>query len=156
MRRDSSFVQIFIGALLYLSVSVTALAQITITSQQDFAFGRFVAGNGGTVSVSVTGARSSTGDVFLIPSSDGLAAQFLVTGDADATYTIQLPANGAVNLTGPGADMPLTDFISLPATIGQLSAAGSQTLAVGATLTVNSAQLPGDYSGVFSVIVEYE
>ncbi|WLD57528.1 DUF4402 domain-containing protein [Salinispirillum sp. LH 10-3-1] len=156
MRRNSSLVQVFSGALLWLSVAFTAQAQIAITNQQDLAFGRFVAGNGGTVTVGVAGARSSTGDVFLIPSSDGLAAQFLVTGDADATYTIQLPANGAVNLTGPGADMPLSDFVSSPANFGQLSAVGAQTLAVGATLTVNSGQLPGDYVGGFSVIVEYE
>src|SRR5690554_7376783 len=92
--------------------SAMLFAEITITTTQDLAFGQFVAGLGGTVAVSTTGAVTSTGDVFPIPSSSGLAAQFLIGGNVDATYSIQLPADGAVNLIGPGANMALTDFVS--------------------------------------------
>lgn len=142
---------------IFLCLSSFVAAELVITNTQDLSFGQFVAGNGGTVTVSASGVRSSSGDVFLIPSSEGLAAQFQVTGDPDLTYAIQLPANGAVNLTGPGADMALNDFVSLP-TVGdggQLSGTGQQTLSVGATLTVSSGQISGAYSGVISVTVNY-
>ena len=94
--------------------------------------------------------------MLLIPSSAGAAAQFTVSGDANATYTVQLPGNDFVKLTGPGGDMLINDFVSSPSGAGgQLSAGGSQTLLVGATLNVASGQVAGQYSGSFSVIVDY-
>lgn len=137
-------------------LSTATLAEITITNTQGLAFGDFVAGNGGSVSVSTGGARSASGGVFLIPSSEGLAASFTVNGSSLATYSIQLPANDTVFLTGPGADMAINDFVSNPSGAGgQLDVVGTQTLSVGATLTVGSGQVSGDYTGSFSVTVEY-
>jgi hypothetical protein len=48
----------------------------------------------------------------------------------------------------------LSNFSSSPS-VGQLSAGGTQTLAVGATLTVGSSQATGSYSGSFDVTVNY-
>lgn len=131
-------------------------AEIAIQNTQPLAFGSFVAGLGGTVAVDTNDMRSSSGDVMLIPSSSGQAAKFTVTGDPNATYTIELPANDFVKLTGPGADMLINDFTSTPSGAGgQLSAGGSQTLSVGAALQVGSGQTAGQYSGSFMVIVNY-
>lgn len=133
-----------------------ALLEIAIENTQALSFGSFVAGSGGSVAISTSGARSASGDVYLFPSSEGTAAQFTVSGDPNATYTIQLPGNDFVKLTGPGADMGINDFVSSPSgTGGQLSATGSQTLSVGGTLSVGSGQTPGDYSGSFTVTVNY-
>lgn len=133
-----------------------ALLNIAIENTQALSFGSFVAGNGGSVTVSTSGKRSAGGGVMLIPSSQGAAAQFTVSGDPNATYTIQLPGNDFVKLTGPGADMLINDFTSTPSGAGgQLGAGGSQTLSVGGTLSVGSDQVPGDYSGTFSVTVNY-
>nr|WP_276316642.1 DUF4402 domain-containing protein [Halomonas flagellata] len=129
---------------------------IEIQNTRGLSFGSFVAGSGGSVAVSPSGVRSAGGDVWLIPSSEGLAAEFTVSGDAEATYTIQLPGNDFVKLTGPGSDMVINDFTSAPSGAGgQLSAGGSQALTVGGTLNVGFAQAPGDYAGTFSVIVNY-
>lgn len=129
---------------------------IAIQNTQGLSFGSFVAGSGGSVTVSPSGVRSAIGAVLLIPSSDGLPAAFTVTGDASTAYTIQLPDNDFVNLTGPGGDMVINDFTSDPSGVnGQLSAGGSQTLSVGGTLNVGSGQVSGEYSGTFSVIVNY-
>lgn len=146
-------------AVLVLTTIVTPNSwalDIAIENTRGLSFGRFVAGSGGSVTVSTSGARSAGGDVLLIPSSEGLAAKFTVTGDADAAYTIQLPGNDFVKLAGPGSDMVINDFTSSPSGAGgQLSAGSSQTLSVGGTLDVGSGQSPGDYSGTFSVIVNY-
>lgn len=132
------------------------LLEIAIENTQALSFGSFVAGNGGSVTVSTSGNRSAGGGVVLVPSSQGTAAQFTVSGDPNATYTIQLPDNDFVKLTGPGVDMLINDFTSTPSGVGGLlGTGGSQTLLVGGTLTVGSDQVPGSYSGAFSVTVNY-
>lgn len=133
-----------------------ALLDIAIGNTRALSFGSFVAGNGGSVTVSTNGNRNAGGSVVLIPSSEGIAAQFAVSGDPDTTYTIQLPGNDFVSLTGPGMDMFVNDFTSTPSGAGgQLGTGGSQVLSVGGTLNVGSNQTPGSYSGSFSVTVNY-
>lgn len=144
------------GVVLAAMVPNSSALEIAIQNTQGLAFGSFVSGSGGTVTVSTNGGRSASGGVLLIPSSSSSAAQFTVTGDADATYTIQLPGNDFVTLTGPGGDMVINDFTSSPSgATGQLSAGGSQTLLIGGTLNIANGQLPGNYSGSFTVIVDY-
>jgi hypothetical protein len=133
-----------------------AQESVAINSVQGLSFGRFVAGSGGSVTVSTDGNRNAGGGVLLIRSGQGSAAQFTVSGDSDATYTIQLPGNDFVSLTGSGTDMFINNFTSTPSGAeGQLGAGGSQALSVGGTLNVGSGQAPGDYSGTFSVTVSY-
>ena len=150
--------RILAGVALASMVAPTSLAQVSVAIKnvQTLSFGSFVAGNGGSVTVSTTGKRSAGGGVVLIPSSLGTAAQFTVSGDPNATYTIQLPGNDFVSLTGPGIDMFVNNFTSTPSGVeGQLGAGGSQALSVGGTLNVGSDQAHGSYSGTFSVIVSY-
>lgn len=146
-------------ALLFLGSAIVARAQLlalTIQNTRGLSFGSFVAGAGGTVVVSPASERSATGSTMLVPSKNGQSAQFTVEGDPDATYSIDLPADSTVFLTGPGVDMALTNFTSEPSGAGgQLSATGSQTLSVGATLQVQDSQASGSYSGSFDVIVNY-
>ncbi|MDP2258029.1 MAG: DUF4402 domain-containing protein [Polaromonas sp.] len=137
------------------SVSWAALIAIS-NSTQALAFGSFVAGSGGSVTVAVNPlGRSASGGVFLVPSGIWSAASFSVTGDPSATYAITLPANGVVSLTSGSNTMAVDSFTSNPALTGQLSVGGSQTLMVGATLSVGSNQASGSYSGSFSVTVNY-
>ncbi|MBL3555309.1 MULTISPECIES: DUF4402 domain-containing protein [Marinobacter] len=144
------------AVLVIMAVPASWALVMTIQNSQELSFGSFVAGSGGTVTISTSGARSATGGVLLIPSSAGAAAQFTVAGDANATYTIQLPGNDFVKLAGPGVDMTINDFTSSPSgTGGQLDAGGSQTLSIGGTLFISGDQAPGDYSGTFSVTVDY-
>jgi len=150
--------RILAGVALASMVAPTswALANIAIENVQSLSFGSFVAGNSGSVTVSTTGNRNAVGGVVLIPSSLGTAAQFTVSGEPNMTYTIQLPGNDFVSLTGPGIDMFVNNFTSTPSGVGgQLGAGGSQALSVGGTLNVGSDQAPGSYSGTFSVTVNY-
>ena len=145
------------GAALAALVAPASWALVmTIQNSQELSFGSFVAGSGGAVTISTSGARSASGGVLLIPSGAGAAAAFTVTGDANATYTIQLPGNDFVKLSGSGGDMFINEFTSSPfGAAGQLSAGGSQSLAVGGTLNVASGQPPGAYTGSFNVTVDY-
>lgn len=144
------------GVVLAVLASISMAAAISIQNTQELSFGSFVAGSGGTVTVSTSDARSAGGGVMLVPSREGAAARFTVSGDAFATYTIQLPGNDFVKLTGPGGEMVVNDFTSSPSGAGgQLDVLGSQTLLVGATLSVGSSQPTGDYSGSFTVTVNY-
>ena len=129
---------------------------IGIENIQSLSFGSFVAGNGGSVTVSADGNRKAGGSVVLISSSQGTTAQFTVSGKANRTYTVQLPDNDFVTLSGPGADMFINNFTSDPSGVnGEIKNNNSQTLSVGGTLDVGSSQAIGDYAGSFSVTVDY-
>lgn len=141
------------GAL--TAASVSWAAAIAISNTQALGFGKFVAGSGGTVTVSPAGGRSASGGVVLVPSGPGAAAQFIVSGDANVSYAISLPGNGVVVLTSSANSMAVNNFTSSPSSTGTLGAGGSQTLSVGATLSVGSNQASGSYSGTFDVTVNY-
>lgn len=137
------------------AASVSWAAAIALGNTQGLAFGKFVAGSGGTVTVDAGGLRSESGGVILVPSGAGAAAQFSVTGDPGATYAISLPGNGVVSLTSGASSMAVNNFTSSPGLTGTLGGGGSQTLSVGATLSVGGNQASGSYSGAFDVIVNY-
>jgi hypothetical protein len=127
----------------------------SVSAVQALTFGSFAAGGSGTVTISAAGARTQGGGVILVPSASGSAATFNVSGNASATYAITLPGNGVVSLTsGPNA-MAVNSFTSSPALVGQLGGGGTQTLSVGATLSVGSSQASGSYGGSFDVTIDY-
>jgi hypothetical protein len=130
-------------------------APIAISNTQLLTFGKFAAGSGGSVTVSPAGARSAGGGVVLVSSGGGSAALFSVSGDPNLTYAISLPANGAVSLAAGANIMAVSNFSSSPSPTGQLNAGGTQTLSVGATLSVGTNQPTGNYSASFDVFVDY-
>ncbi len=143
-------------ALLGSAVVPAGAASITVTSNQQLLFGRFVAGTGGSIAVNPSGARSAAGGVILISSATVSAAQFTVSGDANLAYSVSLPANGTVSLTKAGGQsMSLSDFTSNPTGTGQLSGVGKQFVTIGATLNIGSQQAPGSYTGTFDLFVDY-
>ncbi|MDB5868997.1 MAG: hypothetical protein JWP96_1329 [Polaromonas sp.] len=129
----------------------------SLASTGSLSFGTFVAGTGGAIVVSTSGGRSKTDSVMLITQGGAsAAAQFTVSGTANATYAITLPANDTVLLSdGNSHSMAVNSFVSYPGATGTLSIGGTQSLSVGATLTVGNAQPPGSYIGAFSVTVNY-
>lgn len=134
-----------------------AVSPLLISSTQPLAFGKFAAGPGGAVTVNPSGGRSASGGVVLVSAGGGSAAQFTVSGDPSASYSISLPTNGTVALVnGGGQGMAVNGFSSSPNTAGQLSpVGGTQTIVVGATLSVGPNQPPGSYSASFNVSVDY-
>lgn len=139
----------------------TVVTPINITKSKDLSFGKFAAGTGGTVTVSTSGANSVTGAVVLLSSGTTTAAQFDVSGEAGASYSITIPATATL---ASGSDtMSFTTVSDLTAanttsganvTTGSLTG-GAQSIYVGGVLTVGSGQAPGSYTGTLSVAVEY-
>lgn len=144
------------------TATATIYTAIGIAQVDNMSFGNIIPGaTGGNVvldPVTETAAYGGTTSSSAVPvaTSTIQAAEFTVSGTPAATYAITLPA-GPVVLTGPGAaTMNATVFTSTPTPTGTLSGTGSQTLRVGATLTVAAGQAPGTYtSGNFIVQVAY-
>jgi hypothetical protein len=126
-----------------------------VTATRNLALGRFVATTGGTITISPDGVRSSSGGIILLAGGSATSASFSLaesgTGTALTWTSITLPASAT--LTSGGASMTLTNFTSDP---DHRMAAGAQLLSVGATLEVGPNQPAGNYSGSFSVSVNYE
>ncbi len=146
------------------SASGTVVAPIAITAATNLVFGSFAAGAGGSVTVSTSGARTFSG-VVLMSGATPSAARFNVTGTASSTYSITHSGTAVLtNTSGVGGEtMTLTKFSDLSAgnatsgnvTAGTLDSGGTQSLYVGATLTVGAAQVPGIYTGTVIATVEY-
>lgn len=141
--------------LLVLAACATAThAQAQSANQTTgLAFGRFAANGGGTVKVTSNGARSRTGAVVLLPSTS-TAASFNVAATGNKQIIVTLPPNGSTALVNGNASMAVNGFESNRPN-GVLTNP-KQPLAIGATLQVGANQRGGNYSGTFSIILEYQ
>lgn len=137
------------------NVGARIVSPISITKIADMNFGDVVpSSSAGTVVLTTAGARSVTGGASLGLTGATSAATFTVNGQANYTYAITLPS--AANISdGASHTMSVGTFTSSPSSTGTLDAGGSQALALGATLNVGASQVPGTYSGSFSVTVAY-
>jgi hypothetical protein len=140
------------------TATATIIAPISITKTADMSFGNLAvqAGTGGTVVLAPAGTRTSTSGVTL-PATTGTvtAATFTVDGTGSFTYAITLPSTATLTRASGSETMTASSFTSNPSGTGALTA-GTQDIAVGATLTVAAAQVPGVYtSGNFNVTVNY-
>jgi hypothetical protein len=141
------------------SSSATIVKPIGITKSADMNFGNVATNaSGGTVVLTTGGATTKTGGVTL-PAQTGTptAAAFDVTGEGAYTYSIGLPG-GPITLTESVSSNTMTvgTFISNPAATGALTS-GTQTINVGATLTVGASQAAGVYTNAagLEVTVNY-
>jgi Domain of unknown function (DUF4402) len=141
------------NSLKSFTITIKIDAPIACAKTADLLFGDVIVGAiAGTVTISPGGVRSATG-VTLFGTNPTGAAAFTVSGQANTSYSITLPAS--VTLNGPAATMTATNFLSSIGTTGLLNAAGTQSFGVGAQLNVAANQTDGDYAGVFSVVVTY-
>ena len=138
------------------SASATVVTPITISKTVDMSFGNVAvkADAGGTVILNTSDGTTTTGNVTL-PATAGTitSASFTVNGESGYTYAITLPTT--VQVSKDADNMQLSDFTSLPSGTGTLTG-GTETVKVGATLTVAAGQASGTYSaGSFDVTVNY-
>ena len=149
----SSFAQ----ATAYAPASATIVTPISISITADMNFGNIAVGStGGTVILTPAGSRSATGGITL-PAIIGTvsAASFTVSGSQSYTYVITLPST--LDVTHGSDIMTLSTFTSTPSATGTLGSGGTQTLNVGATITVAGTQPAGTYTNTtgFPVTVNY-
>jgi hypothetical protein len=157
MMRASAFAQAG-PASATANATADIVSNLTIANVTGLQFGKIVSGaTAGTVTVSPTGTRTSSGGVSPVNGATPApsAASFTVTGEAGASYAITLPTSAITLGNGAGGTMTVDGFTSNPDGTGTLAADGHQVLDVGATLHVGASQAAGTYSGTFSVAVAY-
>jgi hypothetical protein len=150
----SSFAQVSATA----TATGTIITPIAISNAGNMNFGNVaVSAVAGTVILAPASSRTITGGVTL-PAVPGTvsAAHFAVTGTSNYTYAITLPST-ATTVTSGANTMTINAFTSNPGTTGTLSATGTQTIDVGATLNVGANQAAGTYVSAtpFQVTVNY-
>lgn len=137
------------------TVGASLLGSLASATVLNLEFGELTAGPiAGTVIMTPNGIRSSTGGVNLSLTGTSNPATFSLTGNPNATYAITLPPSLIIS-DGGSNNMVVDAFNSLPDAVGQLSAAGQQTLTIGGTLNVPANQPMGNYSGVMNLTIVY-
>ena len=130
---------------------------ITVTEATQMNFGDIQPEAGATtVTLSTAGVATPSGATVVTGSpSQGV---FTVTGTEAATYSITLPADGIVQLTGPGPAMDVDGFNHDAGGTPTIGVGGTSTLNIGAVLSVagSATQTAGDYSGTYDVTVDYQ
>lgn len=144
------------------TANVRIVTPISITPALSLEFGNVAAGTAAdTVTVSTGGTRTKGGAVngvtLLSGGTTARAGTFTVAGEPNAAYTIS--AISGINLTGGTPNIAAT-FTALStstssATAGTLTAGGSDTITVGGTINVAANQPAANYTGTYSVVVNY-
>jgi len=145
--------------------SAEVIVPIAITKGADLSFGRFAANpvGAGTVTISNSGVRSLDGGVVAAGTAGtATAARFDVTGDGASTYSIAIANTALTHAVDGTATMDLaitSDLTGANVTDGTVTSgtltSGAQSIYVGGTLSVASAQKAGIYSGTITATVEY-
>lgn len=141
-------------ALILVAAGVDHAHGQTLTLLNPLEFGTFAVLTGGTVTIDpATGARSRTGDIWLMGQNAGTPARLVLTHRAGADFSVLLPPDDSAILGKSGASMLLRSFRSSPSATRMVGA--TQTISIGATLVVQPNQSPGAYTGSFRVTVSF-
>jgi hypothetical protein len=147
--------------------NVTANAAVvrpnSLIKTDDLNFGTLISGaTVGTVSVNaVTGARTATGGVTPVGTASqraifqGTGGILLITVSGSTSVTLARIGGGAPSMTASLVRAASTSGGGIALLGGTLLPSGVQTYFIGGTLTVPANQAPGDYSGTFTLTVNY-
>jgi hypothetical protein len=131
---------------------------LTVFNDQGLSFGSFylLGATGGTLSVSNTGIRTSTGNIQDVNSSF-LVAAFTLSTDSVNPVNITISSSPTTVSNGVGDTMSLEAGISNPANPA-VQAGSPVQIFIGGTITVASEIPAGDYNGelfiTFSIMSE--
>ena len=134
-----------------------AMAGLTLIARDDLVFGRYATSvnQGGTVTINpATGGKSVTGSVYDFGGTHQRADFEIEDGSDDATVVITLPSQ--ITITAPGGSMTVDTFTSDPSGTAVLDEQGEGQFYVGATLNLSANQAAGNYTGQFTVTINYQ
>jgi len=141
-----------------VTASATIITPITITKIDDLNFGNIVSTTaGGKVVLSPAGVRTEAGVQLPAVTGTVTAASFTVTGQDGYAYAVTLPTTAYSIATGTGSANQLMSLDTFTSNTTGTLTGGTQTLKVGATLTLVANQIAGTYIGTtpFNVSVNY-
>lgn len=141
------------------------LRQLSFFRVQDLDFGDIIPGpTAGVVRIFPNGTRTVTGGVAVVGSTHQ-PARFAGLGSFNQQVLISVSSN-TIQLTGPGTPMTLSQFeigstptailSTTPTRFRITSTNGQFNFPVGARLAVGANQAAGDYSGSFSITLNYQ
>lgn len=153
-----------------ITARTSLVAPLTITKLTDMDFGKIAnPANAGTVVLAPTTSPTCTANGGLIQSGICQPATFGGSGQTNQRVRIRRPIGNTITLTGPGADMTITDIVFdadpdlVPVRSNPnweryriSSSDGVFFVRVGGTLNVNAAQTPGIYDGTFTITLDYQ
>ncbi|WP_432768893.1 MAG: DUF4402 domain-containing protein [Sphingopyxis sp.] len=146
-----------------VTVNAAIVRPNTLVKTNDLDFGTLTSGpTGGTVAVNaVTGARTTTGGVTPIGNGAqratfvGTGGIFLITVSGSTSVTLTRAGGGAPTMTASLTRAASTSGGGISLLGSTLLPSGVQTYYIGGTLTVPANQPAGDYSGTFTLTVNY-
>ena len=157
-----------------IDATATIITPITVIGT-NLAFGKIATSGVGTVTITPTGALSSTGDArhgMGTTGDSGTAGSIVVSGEENESFSIKIEENSALALNGTGTvdaetmtlskftsslgipDGGNTDSVSTYAAID--IGAAATTVTIGATLSTKATQTKGDYTGSIKILISYE
>jgi len=147
------------------NAEITVVRPLSFVIDDNLDFGTVIRGTtAGTVTVAPNGIHSQTGGVTLANGGGQKPASFAGQGAVNQRVDISLGAN-SIFLTGPGAPMRVRDFVigstptavltTAPLRFRIAAASGVFAFPIGATLDVGANQVPGKYTGNWSITLNY-
>lgn len=147
------------------TTSATVVRPNTLVKTDDLDFGTLISGaTGGTVTISpTTGARATSGGVTPVGGGEqratfqGTGGIILITVTGSNSVSLARAGGGAAPMTASLTRAATTSGggIALLGTSATLLPSGVQTYYIGGTLSVPANQPEGDYSGTFTLTVNY-
>lgn len=145
------------------------VAPLSLLKLSDMDFGDLIVTTGGTVVLIPDPVTTCVTTGGVIHTQECQAATFAGLGASGQRLRVRRPIERTITLTGPGADMIVTDLtISGGATLTPVRSNpnwerflintldGSFIFRVGGTLNVNANQAPGIYTGNFDIRIDYQ
>lgn len=147
------------------SAEITIVRPLSFVIDDNLDFGAVIRGTtAGTVTVAPDGTRTRTGGVTLANGGGQKAASFAGQGEVNQRVDISVGATN-IFLTGPGAPMRVRDFVigstptavltTTPLRFTIAAPTGIFAFPVGATLDVGANQTPGQYTGNWTITLNY-
>lgn len=145
------------------TVSATVVRPNSLIKTDDLDFGTLVSGTtGGTATIdAVTGARTTSGGTtpvgagFQRAQFQGTGGILLITVSGSTSVTLTRAGGGATPMTATLVRAASTSGGGIALLGSTLLPSGVQTYYIGGTLTVPANQPDGDYSGTFTLTVNY-
>ncbi len=146
------------------NAEITVVRPLSFVIDDNLDFGSLVPGTAaGTVVMAPTGTRTANNGIVLVGGGQSTAT-FSGQGTFNQRVDISLGAN-SILITGPGAPMRVRTFVIGSTPTAVLTTAplrfriaatnGIFTFPIGATLEVGANQVPGKYTGNWSITLNY-
>lgn len=152
-----------------VDIRATLLGELSLLKTEDLDFGNIAGTSAGTVTMTATASPACTASAGLVHSGECQPATFIGKGQNGRIVRIRKPTADRITLTGPGANMTITNLVlngnpeltTINVTSGFSrfrinSASGFFTFRLGGRLNVGANQLGGLYTGTFAIDINYD